>query len=109
MITYDISGGTENLDLDGNSAREHVLISIQTDATYNGTTDTLTFQHSVDGVNWHELKDTIGGAAIVVTLTAINLNVYELSNVFYGQKLRAVFTAVNGTVGVVTINSSVKH
>jgi len=109
MSTYDISGGTANIDLSINEIRENVLISIQTDATYNGTTDTLTFQQSIDGVNWHGLEEEIGGTAIVVTLTAINLNLFELSRVYYGRELRAVFTAVNGTVGIVTINTSLKN
>jgi len=109
MITYDISGGDANLDISGNNAKENVLISIQTSADYNGTTDTLTFQHSTDGNNWHGLLDEISGSAIVVTLTAINLNLSELSSVYYGNKLRVVFDAVNGTVGTVTIDTSLKN
>ena len=109
MSTYAISGGTANIDLSINEIRENVLISIQTDATYNGTTDTLTFEQSIDGVNFHGLVEEIGGTAIVVTLTAADLNVFELSRAYYGKELRAVFTAVNGTVGIVTINTSLKN
>ena len=109
MITYDISGGSENLELSINNIRENVLISIQTDATYNGTTDTLAFEHSVDGTNWHPLNDVVIGAPLTRTLTAANLNVSEISSAYYGNKMRVVFTAVNGTVGILTINTSLKN
>ena len=109
MITYDISGGSENLELSINDIRENVLISIQTDATYNGTTDTVDFEHTVDGSNWHPINDVVIGTPLTRTLTGANLNLFEISSAYYGNKMRAVFTAVNGTVGILTISISLKN
>ena len=101
MAKYDISGGDANLAaINVDSAK--LMVQVFTDATYNGTTDTLKWEASNDGVNWAPLFDAIGGAQLSTTLSAVNLAVSLFSDVAHGIQIRPVFDAVNGTVGIVT-------
>lgn len=101
MAIYDISGGTANLAAI-NVSEAKMVFQVFTDATYNGTTDTLTWEVSNDGKNWAPLLDAVGGSALSTTLSAVDLAVSVYTEVAHGLQIRPVFTAVNGTVGILT-------
>ena len=103
MATYDIAGGTANLAAI-NVSSSKILVQVFTDAVYDGTTDTIKWEVSNDGVNFAPLLDAIGGSQLSSTLTAVDLTLSLYSEVAHGLQIRPVYTVVNGTEGIVTFN-----
>lgn len=109
MAVIDVTLGSQNVEISINEAREKVLISYQTSSDYVGTTATIAFEHSIDGVNWHALIDEIGSTVFPAVLNAADINAAAYSNVYFGNKMRAVFVVGDASAGTVIVNTSLKH
>jgi len=105
--TYDISGGSADIILKRlEKFEENVSLQVDTDGTYNGTTDEIQLVQSNDRdlplAQWHPLPE----APLVVAAADDS---FLLSSFAFTAKYIALrYTQNDGTVGILTLTENFK-
>lgn len=105
--TYDIAGGSVDIILKKlEKFEENVSLQVDTDGTYNGTTDTIELIQSNDRdlplAQWHPLPEP-------ALVTAVNDSFLLSSFAFTAKFIALRFIKGDGTVGVLTLTENFKN
>ena len=107
-VQYDISGGSKRIDLiTGQRFEPFACVQIVTPASYDGSTDEITLQESVDGANWNDILDNMGNSLKIV-LAAPSTSYMLKTTIFLGVYVKANYVQVNGAEGILSISIALK-